>query len=165
DLRGSRWCRSGGPEILPGLPLLCAGLSVWLPFHQPGDGDGEQMHSLLSQDHEGTHHSVLRSVPDGHAAIGRSEKPERSNSCIPEDPQRSSSETTNGHPLEVLLLRLGWFGAIRRLPSADSRRRFHVPQRGGTSVECADRPLSVPHRTGGGRLHSGVVGAGLSGRG
>src|SRR5579885_979035 len=49
---------------------------------------------------------------------------------------------------------------------ADSSRRLHVSERGGTAVERADRALSVYHRVGGGCIHPGIAGTGISrGRG
>jgi len=45
---------------------------------QSQDGNRREMHSLLSQDHERTDHSVLRVVSDGRAATGGPEEPERS---------------------------------------------------------------------------------------
>ena len=55
---------AGGPEILPGLPLLRAGLPVRLPLHSSREERRGQVHALLPPDHEGTDDRLLRSLPD-----------------------------------------------------------------------------------------------------
>ena len=50
---------AGGPEVLPGLRLLRAGVPVWLPVHSSGEAGGGQVHALLSPHHQGTDDRVL----------------------------------------------------------------------------------------------------------
>ena len=83
DLREPRWRRAGGQDLLPGLPLLRAGLPVRLPLHRSADEHGGQVHALLPPDHEGPDHGVLRGVPDRRAAARGSEEPEGPGARVP----------------------------------------------------------------------------------
>ena len=78
------WCWSTRNTALAA--LLRSGLPLRLPLHPSGKEGRGQVHAVLPPDHQGTHHRVLRSVPDRGAAAGRLEEPQRSDSRIPEDP-------------------------------------------------------------------------------
>ena len=74
------------PEVLPGLRILRAGLSVRMPLHPSREEGRGQMHALLSPHHQGTDNCVLRKLPDRRAATCGLEESEGSHSRIPEDP-------------------------------------------------------------------------------
>src|SRR5208337_3964148 len=99
--------------------------------------------SLLSPDYQGTHDRVLRGVPDGHSPACRPEKSQRPDSRISEDPQRASFETAFSDWFEVLLLRLGRRGAIRRLRKCRFPSKAScIPTRwnsSGASLSCSTR--------------------------
>ena len=61
---------AGGQELLPGLPLLRAGLPLRLPLSASRDRDGGQVHPLLPPHHQGTDHGLLRELPHRRAAAG-----------------------------------------------------------------------------------------------
>jgi len=62
---------AGGSEILPGMPLLRSGVSLWLPLYRPPETYRRQVHLVLSPHHAGLDYRVLRSVSDGRAQAGR----------------------------------------------------------------------------------------------
>src|SRR5271157_2043626 len=70
------------------------------------------MHPLLSPDHERPDHRMLRVLSDGCAATGRPEESQRPDSRVPEDSQRASFEALHGNPLQDVLQRPGWLGAM-----------------------------------------------------
>ncbi len=65
---------AGGSDLLPGLRVLRAGLSVWLPLPASHQARGRQMHAVLSPHHQGADHRMLRGLPHGSAAVGRFEE-------------------------------------------------------------------------------------------
>ena len=88
-------------KVLPGLPLLRAGLPLRLPLPPSDQANGREMHALLSPDHQGTDHRVLRSLSHRRAAACGSEESQGSDSRVLEDPQRAGSETPYGHGAKV----------------------------------------------------------------
>ncbi len=83
-------------------------------FINPADRDGQQVHALLSPHHQGPDHRVLRSCPTGARQLADLKNPKDPIHEFLQHPQRAGSEAADGHALEVLLLRPGWLGAIRR---------------------------------------------------
>ena len=67
-------------KLLPGVRLLCAGLSLWMPLYSSRKEGRGQMHPLLSPHHQGTDDGLLRILPDWRAATRGFEEPERSHS-------------------------------------------------------------------------------------
>ena len=54
-------------KLLPGLPLLRAGVPLRVPLHQSQDQHRGEMHALLSPHHQGTDDRLLRGLSDGRA--------------------------------------------------------------------------------------------------
>ena len=86
-------------------------------YIHPEKEDRRQVHPVLPPHHQGIDHRLLRGLPDRCAAVGGSEEPERSDSCLPQDPRRPGVEAADGHRREGVLLRAGWFGAVRAASS------------------------------------------------
>src|ERR1035441_1621016 len=106
------WGGDGGPEVLPGLRVLRAGLPVRVQVYPSGEACGRQVHALLSPDYQGTDNGVLRNLPDrGTPACGLEES-ERSDSRVSEDTQRAGAEAADGNRREGLLQRPRWIGAV-----------------------------------------------------
>src|SRR5208337_5303758 len=75
------------------------------------------MHALLSPDHEGSDHRVLRGMPHGRAAIGRPEESQRSDSRISEDAHRTSVKAASRDGLETVLQQPRRLGPVRKKKS------------------------------------------------
>ena len=82
---------AGGPEILPRLRLLRAGVPIWMPIHSSGQGSRGQVHALLPPHHQGADNRMLRDLPHGREATRRSKNPK--------DPIHEFLKT---HPVQVL---------------------------------------------------------------
>ena len=90
------WC--WWTRLLPGLPLLRAGLPVRLPLHPSADEHGGQVHALLPPDHAGADHGVLRELPDRRAAAGRFQEPEGPGARVPARPTRCTCSSRRWRP-------------------------------------------------------------------
>src|SRR5271157_4732795 len=75
------------------------------------------MHALLSPDHEGPDHRMLRGMSHGRAAIGRPEKSQRSDTRLSENAHGASLEAASLDWLEALLQRPRRFGPVRKKKS------------------------------------------------
>src|ERR1035441_8359207 len=105
---------AGGREVLPGLPLLHSGLSIWLPLLESQEEYRRQVHALLPPHHTGSDHGLLRSLSDQRKGAGRFEKSERSGSRILAHSQRAGAEAANGDGRQGVLQEPGRSGPVRR---------------------------------------------------
>src|SRR5208283_915615 len=71
------------------------------------------MHALLSQDHEGSDHGMLRSLSHRCATISGPEEPQRSDSRVPEDALGASLKAASRDWFEVVLQQPRRFGPVR----------------------------------------------------
>ena len=113
DLREPGRGGAGGQDVLPGLPLLRAGLSLRLPLHRPAHEDRGQVQPVLPPDHEGAHHRVLRDVPHRGPGARRPQEPEGPHSRVPAHAQGAGAQAADGDRAEGLLQRPRRLGRAR----------------------------------------------------
>src|SRR5690348_9203393 len=90
------------------MPLLCAGLSVWMPVYPSGEEHGRQVHIVLSPHLQRIGDGVCRSLSDGMPETGGLEESEGSDSRVSAGQQRAGVEAPHGDRSEGLLPRIGW---------------------------------------------------------
>src|SRR5208283_2578902 len=113
------------------------------------------MHALLSPDHEGTDHRMLRSMSHGCAAIGGPEEPQRSDSRVSENALGASLKAASRDWFEAVLQQPRRFGPVREKELwKDSCIPMRLSSNGASSLF-----FTLPYRVGGRSVYPGVSGA------